>query len=143
MYREIKDNITGTLTGFESYYRTGWIDGRTYAQRKMFRRPDIAFKQVKTAGTVNIKVFHDYEETSGSERKTFNVALGAGGDGMRWGTGLWGTGKWGLPPEGVEIINGSNLGFCRSICLLFTGPVASDWGFDSIAIKYNNRKMTG
>ena len=143
LYREIKDNITGTLTGFESYYRTGWIDGRTYAQKKMFRRPDIAFKQVKTAGTVNVKVFHDYEETPDSERKTFNVALGAGGDGMRWGIGVWGTGEWGLPPEGVEIINGSNLGFCRSICLLFTGPVASDWGFDSIAIKYNNRKMTG
>lgn len=143
LYRETKDNITGTLTGFESYYRTGWIDGNTYAQKKMFRRPDIAFKQVKEAGTVNIKVFHNYEETEGSERKTFNVPLGAGGSGMRWGIGLWGTGQWGLPPEGVEIINGSNLGFCRSICLLFTGPTASDWGFDSIAIKYNNRKMTG
>jgi hypothetical protein len=47
LYREIKDNITGVLTGFESYYRTGWIEGKTYAQKKMFRRPDIAFKQVK------------------------------------------------------------------------------------------------
>ena len=62
---------------------------------------------------------------------------------MRWGTGLWGTGKWGLPPEGVEVLNGSNLGFCRSVQMLFTGPVSADWGFDSIAIKYNNRKMTG
>jgi hypothetical protein len=26
---------------------------------------------------------------------------------------------------------------------LFTGPLSLDWGFDSIAIKYNNRKMTG
>ena len=143
LYRETKDNITGTLTGFESYYRTGWIDGKTYAQKKMFRRPDIAFKQVKIAGTVSIKVFHNYEETVDSERKTFNVALGAGGDGMRWGTGVWGVGQWGLPPEGVEVINGSNLGFCRSVQMLFTGPVSADWGFDSIAIKYNNRKMTG
>ena len=29
----------------------------------MFRRPDIAFKQVDTQRIVNIKVFHDYEET--------------------------------------------------------------------------------
>jgi hypothetical protein len=79
LYREIKDDITGVLTGFESYYRTGWIAGKTYAQKKMFRRPDIAFKQVKTAGTVNVKVFHNYEETPDTERKTFNVALGAGG----------------------------------------------------------------
>jgi hypothetical protein len=62
---------------------------------------------------------------------------------MIWGTDLWGTGLWGKQSEGVQIINGSNLGFCRSVSLLFTGPLSLDWGFDSIAIKYNNRKMTG
>ena len=143
LYRETKDNITGTLTGFSSYYRTGWIDGKTYAQKKMFRRPDIAFKQVKISGTVTIKVFHNYEETANSERKTFTVSLGSSATAMRWGSGVWGTALWALPPEGVEVINGSNLGFCRSVQMLFTGPVSSDWGFDSIAIKYNNRKMTG
>ena len=143
LYDEEQDNIAGTAAGFASYYRTGWIDGRTYAQRKMFRRPDIAFKQVDTQRVVNVKVFHDYEESSGSERKQFNATLGASGEGMIWGAGNWGTGLWGKQSEGVQIINGSNLGFCRSISLLFTGPLSKDWGFDSIAIKYNNRKMTG
>ena len=143
LYRELQDNITGTATGFTSYYRTGWIEGKTYAQKKMFRRPDIAFKQVQVSGTVTVKVFHNYEETDGSERKTFTVALGASATAMRWGVGYWGVASWALPPAGVEVINGSNLGFCRSVQMLFTGPVSSDWGFDSIAIKYNNRKMTG
>ena len=143
MYDEEQDNITGTPTGFVSFYRTGWIDGRTYAQKKMFRRPDIAFKQVDTQRTINIKVFHDYEESTGSERKQFDVTLGSSAAGMQWGVGNWGAGFWGKKSVGVQIINGSNLGFCRSVSLLFTGPVSKDWGFDSIAIKYNNRKMTG
>ena len=143
MYDEEQDNITGTATGFTSFYRTGWIDGRTYAQKKMFRRPDIAFKQVDTQRTINVKVFHNYEESSGSERKQFNAILGASGAGMQWGVDNWGVGLWGKKSVGVQILNGSNLGFARSVQLLFTGPLSQDWGFDSIAIKYNNRKMTG
>jgi hypothetical protein len=143
LYDEEQDNIAGTPAGFVSYYRTGWIDGRTYAQKKMFRRPDIAFKQVDTERIVNVKVYHDYEESSGSERKQFDATLGASTEGMIWGIDAWGAGLWGQQAEGVQIINGSNLGFCRSVSLLFTGPISKDWGFDSIAIKYNNRKMTG
>jgi len=143
MYKEEEDNIDGTATGFSSYYRTGWIDGRTYAQKKMFRRPDIAFKQVDTQRTINVKVFHNYEESTGSERKQFNVILGASGTGMQWGVDNWGGGLWGKKSVGVQVLNGSNLGFARSVQLLFTGQISKDWGFDSIAIKYNNRKMTG
>jgi hypothetical protein len=143
LYDEEEDNIDGTPTGFVSFYRTGWIDGKTYAQKKMFRRPDIAFKQVDTQRTINVKVFHNYEESSGSERKQFNAILGASGVGMQWGVDNWGTGLWGKKSVGVQILNGSNLGFARSVQLLFTGPLSQDWGFDSIAIKYNNRKMTG
>ena len=143
LYDEEKDNISGTETGFVSYYRTGWVDGKTYAQKKMFRRPNIAFKQVDTARLINIKVFHNYEESSGSERKQFDAALGASGVGMLWGAGNWGSGIWGKKSIGVQIVNGSTLGLARSIQLLFTGPIGNDWGFDSIAYKYNNRKMTG
>lgn len=143
LYNEEQDNIDGTLTGFPSYYRTRWIDGKTYAQKKMFRRPDIAFKQVDSERTVGVKVFHNYEEASGSERKQFNAVLGASSGGMLWGVGQWDVGLWGEESVGVQILNGSNLGFCRSVQLLFTGPLSLDWGFDSIAIKYNNRKMTG
>ena len=145
MYDEEQDNIAGTAATFESYYRTGWVDGRTYAQKKMFRRPDIVFKQVDSARIVNVKVFHNFEEASGSERKQFNVNLGASGSGMLWGVGLWGSGEWGIAAEGVQVLRGQNLGLARAVQLLFTGPTgtASGWGIDSIAYKYNNRKVTG
>ena len=109
----------------------------------MFRRPDIVFKQVDSQRIVGVKVFHNYEEASGSERKQFEMSLLGQGSGAVWGTDLFGTGLWGLEAEGVTIRSGRNLGLARSVQLLLTGPVSGNWGFDSITYKYNNRKVTG
>lgn len=143
LYQEERDNITGTLTAFSSYYRTGWVDGNTYAQKKMFRRPDIVFKQVDTQRIVNVKVFQNYEEAAGNERKQFDVTLSGAGTGAYWGIALWGSGLWGSSSEGVVVRNGRNLGLARSVQLLFTGPSNGGWGIDSITYKYNNRKVSG
>jgi len=143
LFLEEQDNINGTATSFSSYYRTGWVDGNTYAQKKVFRRPDIVFKQVDTQRNVNVKVFHNFEEASGAERKQFDVTLDGAGVGMFWGTDLWGTGVWGTSSEGVEVLSGRNLGLARCVQLLLTGPSNGGWGFDSITYKYNNRKVSG
>jgi hypothetical protein len=145
VYEDEADDVTGTATAFASYYRTGWVDGRTYAQKKMFRRPDIVFKQVDSSRTVNVKVYHNYEEATGNERKQFDVTLDSSGSGMLWGVGQWGVGLWGENAEGVQVLAGQNLGFARAVQLLFTGPSSnnSGWGFDSIAYKFNVRKVTG
>jgi hypothetical protein len=143
IYDEQQDNISGTLTGFASHYRTGWVDGKTYAQKKMFRRPDIAFKQADTTRTVAVKVFHNYEETLNSERKSFNIVLSASSSASLWGSAVWGTSLWGNTSKGVQVQHGSNLGLARSVQMLFTGPLSNEWGIDSIAYKYNNRRMTG
>jgi hypothetical protein len=143
LYDEEQDNINGTAASFSSYYRTGWVDGNTYAQKKMFRRPDIVFKQVDTQRIVNVKVYQNYEEASGNERKQFNVTLSGTGVGAYWGTDLWGTGVWGTSSEGVSVKSGRNLGLARSVQLLFTGPSNGNWGIDSITYKYNNRKVSG
>jgi len=143
LFREELDNINGTPTIFQSYYRTGWVDGNQYAQKKMFRRPDIVFKQVDTQRIVNVKVFQNYEEASGTERKQFNVVLDGQGTGAYWGTDLWGTGLWGTSSEGVDVLSGRNLGLARSVQLLFTGPSNGSWGIDSVTYKYNNRKVSG
>jgi hypothetical protein len=101
------------------------------------------FKQVDTQRNVNVKVFHNFEEASGSERKQFDVTLGGAGVGMFWGVDLWGTGIWGTSSEGVEVRSGRNLGLARCVQLLLTGPSNGGWGFDSITYKYNNRKVSG
>jgi hypothetical protein len=94
---------------------------------------------------VNVKVYHNYEEATGNERKQFDVTLDSSGSGMLWGVGQWGVGLWGENAEGVQVLAGQNLGFARAVQLLFTGPSSnnSGWGFDSIAYKFNVRKVTG
>jgi hypothetical protein len=143
VYAEEKDLLAGVETAFDSYYRTGWVDGRSYSMKKMWRRPDIVVKQVDTSRTINVKVFHNFEEAVGNERKTFNIQLDASASGMLWGEGRWGSGKWGIQAAGAQVLRGSNLGLARSVQLLFTGPNGLYWGIDSIAYKFNTRKVTG
>jgi hypothetical protein len=141
---EAETDLLATVeTNFTSYYRTGWVDGRSYSMKKMWRRPDIVIKQSDTARTVNVKVFHNFEEASGNERKTFDISIDASATGMLWGEGRWGSGRWGVQAEGAQVVRGSNLGLARSVQLLFTGPTGLSWGIDSISYKFNSRKVTG
>ena len=141
---EAETDLLATVeTNFTSYYRTGWVDGRSYSMKKMWRRPDIVIKQSDTARTVNVKVFHNFEEANGNERKTFDISIEASATGMLWGEGRWGSGRWGVQAEGAQVVRGSNLGLARSVQLLFTGPTGLSWGIDSISYKFNSRKVTG
>jgi len=141
---EAETDLLATVeTNFSSYYRTGWVDGRSYSAKKMWRRPDIVIKQSDTARTVNVKVFHNFEEATGNERKTFDISIDASASGMLWGEGRWGSGRWGVQAEGAQVVRGSNLGLARSVQLLFTGPNGLSWGIDSISYKFNARKVTG
>lgn len=142
-YDSETDLIGGVELNFTTYYRTGWIDGNNYSMKKMFRRPDFVLKQVDTQRTLNVKVFHNFEEATGNERKSIDIVLPASATGMRWGVGKWGEDKWGVVAQGAQVTRGSNLGLARCVQLLFTGPVGGEWGIDSIAYKYNNRKVTG
>ena len=137
------DLIATVETNFPTYYRTGWVDGNNYSMKKMFRRPDFILKQVDTSRVLNIKVFHNYEESAGNERKSINIVLPSSATGGLWGEAVWGAGLWGIRAEGGMVLRGSNLGLARSVQLLFTGPDGGEWGIDSIAFKFNNRKVTG
>ena len=137
------DFISQAEANFATYYRTGWVDGNNYSMKKMFRRPDFVLKQVDTQRTLNVKVFHNFEEAVGNERKSIDIVLPASASGGQWGTMLWGSGTWGVIAKGAEVRRGSNLGLARCVQLLFTGPTGGEWGIDSIAYKYNNRKVTG
>ena len=138
-----KDLLATVETNFATSYRTGWVDGNSYSMKKMFRRPDFVLKQVDSPIDLNIKVFHDFEEASGYERKDINITLPAKTSGFVWDTSVWDTATWGTTSVGAEVVRGSNLGLARSVQLLFTGPAGKKWGLDSIAYKYNNRKVTG
>lgn len=137
-----KDLLATVETDFNSYYRTGWVDGRSYAGKKMWRRPDIVVKQGDTARVIDVKVFHDFEEAIGNERKEFSITVDVQSQGLYWDVGVWGD-NWGAKAEGGIVVRGSNLGLARSVQLLFTGPSGLAWGIDSISYKFNTRKVTG
>jgi len=145
-YNQQTDNFTGVELNFETYYRTRWIDGGNYAQKKMFRRPDFVLKQVPTSRDLTVRVYHDYEEAVGSEQRIFTINLPAAGGGAVWGappTGsmTWGTSEWGAPNEGAFMENGSNLGLAKSVQMEFVGPTGKSWGLDSFVLKYNPRRV--
>lgn len=143
IYSQQKDLLAGVESSFESYYRTGWIDGNSYSMKKMWRRPDFVLKQLNNPGVLNVKVFHDFEEADGFERKNININLPTSSSGFVWDTGVWDTATWGAKSVGAQVVRGSNLGLARSVQLLFTGPTGLYWGIDSIAYKFNKRKVTG
>jgi hypothetical protein len=142
LFQSEKDLLATVETDFTSYYRTGWIDGRSYSGKKMWRRPDIVVKQGDTARVIGVKVYHDYEEALGNERKEFNINVDIQSQGLYWDTGVWDD-NWGAKAEGGIVVRGSNLGLARSVQLLFTGPTGLAWGIDSISYKFNTRKVTG
>jgi len=136
------DNITGTPTNFTSYYRTKWFDGGSYMQKKMFRRPDIVTKEPSTSTVINVKVYHNFEEGDGTERKNFDLTLTPSAAGIVWGAGLWG-GVWGSGAASSTVLSGRNLGLARCVQLQFTGPAGQFWGINSIGYKYQGRRVKG
>ena len=141
LYSFDNDNITGTDVAFDSLYRTRFIDGGNYSQKKMFRRPDLIVKQSNDQRTLQVRVYHDYEEAAGNEQRIFNLLLEAGGSGGRWGEMVWGTDVWGAESQGSFLKTGSNLGLARSTQLEIVGSPGYSWGIDSLAFKYTPRRV--
>lgn len=148
VYSQQTDNFDGSESNFASVYRTRWLDGGNYSQKKMFRRPDFVLKQASTARDLNLNIYHDYEEAEGSEQRVFTVGIPASGTGAIWGyppngSMVWGSSTWGTPNAGAFIKTGSNLGLARSVQIEISGPTGKSWGIDSFTIKYNPRRIRG
>jgi len=141
-YDFASDNIAGTEAGFTSYYRTKWFDGGSYMQKKMFRRPEIVMKEAEVPQAVNVKVYHDFNETEQNFRREFNLIQGGTSLGL-WGSSLWGSSFWSSGTASSIIKRGKNLGLAKTIQLQFTGQPSQAWGINSIGYKFNSRRVTG
>ena len=142
MYGNESDNVTGTDTGFPSTYRTKWFDASTYAQKKMFRRPDFVVKETTVPQNITIGVYHDFDEGVGNEARIFVLTQTPPANGLVWGSGLWGE-NWSSSAVSSTILTGANLGLARTVQLEFTGPVGQQWGLNGIGYKYQTRKIKG
>jgi len=142
MYSQELDNIATVESSFVSYYRTKWFDGGSYSQRKMFRRPEFVIKQSTIAQTIGVKVYHDFDEADGNERRTFNVTQTPISLGMVWGSSNWGD-NWSSGAVSSLLVTGNNLGLAQTVQLEFDGPLGQTWGLNSIGYKYQPRQVKG
>jgi len=142
MFNEETDNVSGTDVAFDSYYKTRWFDGGSYMQKKMFRRPDFVVKESDLAQSITVKVYHDFNEGEGNERKIFDISQSPAATALLWGSGLWGE-DWASGAISSKVIAGRNLGLARSIQLEFVGPAEQKWGVNSIGYKYQSRRIKG
>lgn len=133
------DNITGVDYQFESRYRTRWIDGGSYSQKKMFRRPDIIIKQLSGNSNLTVRAYGDFEEASAI--KEYSIDIASASTGMVWGLSYWGQSTWGAQNVGSQIMRGRSIGLAKSIQLEFQGGPGIPWGINSFTLKYNPRKV--
>lgn len=143
-----QDDIAGTPAGYPSHYTTRWHDAGVISAKKMWRRPDLVVKQPTTDVTLTVQVYHNWEEAS-ARRIHQLVVSGAGTNSLQWnaigsepdGIPGWGEAEWGAGAEGATFERGSNLGLARSVQLKISGPLAKEWGVNSISYKYIPRKV--
>lgn len=143
VYGQQTDNINGTDQGFVTYYRTRWLDGENYSQKKMWRRPDFVLKQESTARDLDIRIYHDYEESAVGQKRQFDINIPSSGSSSLWGSMMWGVNSWGTPNEGSFVKSGQNLGLARAVQLEIVGPQGLAWGLDSMTLKFNPRRVKG
>ena len=141
--------IALTQVSFDSYYRTRWIDGGMYVQKKMFRRPTLVAKQVDSNTDIVVDVYHDYEEEN--RKRTFTLSLVGSSTSLVWrlaslsplASSQWGTGIWGLGSAGGVIEDSKALGLCKAVQLKLTGESGKEWGVNSITWKFSPRRVRG
>jgi len=145
--------LDGVESGFETVYRTKWFDAGSYMQRKMFRRPDFVMRETDTPQNITVDVYHDYQESDGSEKRSFVLNLAPTSTGMLWGE-YWATlvagsateyegSVWSNDTLGGSIKTAKNLGLCKTVQLRFTGESNKPWGINSIGYKWIPRRVKG
>ena len=154
MYDESVDKIAvgGASAGYPTVYRTKWFDAGSYMQRKMFRRPDFVMKESETRLQVAVSVYHDFQESDGSEARTFDIVLPTASLGMFWDDDSWANESldgsvsgsvWSSGVVSSTIKTAKNLGLAKTVQLRFSGELGKPWGINSIGYKWTPRRVKG
>jgi len=141
-YSVATDDFNGTASGFTSYYRTKWFDGGSYLQKKMFRRPDVVLKEAEQAQTINVRVYHNFDEADANWKREFDLVQSPPAA-SAWGSAIWGTSLWSSGVVSSTIKTGKNMGLAKTVQLQFNGPTGQAWGINSIGYKFNSRRVNG
>ena len=133
VHGKYKDNITGTDTSFQSYYLTPWMDAGNVSAKKFWRRPDFIMLQQSDGSSVDVKVYHDWDQLH--EIKSFTMSQDAiDSTGTTWSS-------WNEPDWGSVHSRADSLGLARSVQLKIAGNGTQPWAMNSVSYKYNPRKI--
>lgn len=144
--------IGGSPSGFATVYRTKWFDAGSFMQRKMFRRPDLVMKESEVRMTIDVDVYHDFQESDGSQARSFEIVLPTSAEGMFWDTDAWATENldgsvygsiWSSGVISSTIKTAKNLGLAKTVQLRFSGELNKPWGINSIGYKWTPRRVKG
>lgn len=141
------DDVGAGNANYSSYYVTRWQDAGSISARKMWRRPDFVAKQTTVDTTLTMQVYHDWEESVVA--RTFQVFLDGSSDALVWAAPAtepdaidgWNEADWGESATGAVFAKGSNMGLARSVQLKISSDGGKPWGINSIAYKFNPRKV--
>lgn len=125
------DNITGTASNFESYFKTSWQDAKNVSSKKFWRRPEIIFRKDTVSSDVQVYVYHDWDTYNSV--KNFSVTAPQEDPNAPWDS-------WGPPEFGASSVYADSLGLARSVQLKIYNNGSDPWALYSIVYKYNPRK---
>lgn len=126
------DDDGGVITAIPAYYRMAWFTSKDTSLVKRWRRPTVTIACNDNA-KLNIKVYHDFNESSSV--KQLSVDIQAQGGGMVWGDN-WGSIWAGTDPV-YEFARLPSLGRSHAVQLRFeVTEHSSRWWVDSVAIPY-------
>jgi hypothetical protein len=125
------DNITGTATAYDSYYLTPWLDAGNYVTKKFWRRPDFVVRKEKTAVTLGVAVYHDWDSIQ--TIKSFSLSSPA------VDTSTISYEGWNDPELGSSYLKADSLGLARAVQLKISDSSGNPWCVNSVAYKFNPR----
>jgi hypothetical protein len=132
------DNVTAAR--IDGYYRTAWFSAGETATLKRFKRPRVTAAS-KSATTVKVDVFHDFNDLVPARTQTFEITVPAGTslwNGTTWNGGLWSE----EADEYYEFARLGASGSARAVSYKFSSSNnPGRWWIDSITIPFRRKRV--
>jgi hypothetical protein len=132
--------VPGEVRQFTTHMRTRWIDAGSPTWKKSWRRPDFLLRAVTVDASLNVQVFHDFDNYNA--QRHFMLAYTPDAQQSVYGTFNWGDGtEYGGSTQTSSVERGSTMGRAGTVQLQIDGYPGVQWGLNGIIFKYIPRRF--